>query len=158
MSGAFTTAPFHGAQGSARAGAPSRGAQPRRRHPLPSRPQSHREAPTAPTGQAAPRQGDGLAVHWGLSSGQTQGGRFHAHSNNNIPAVLSCSASLEMQSLQENFPPPVCDPLMETMKGSTRGQSKSCPINTLTLARSKRLKQSGASRGCSSDTLWQGVF
>ena len=80
---------------------------------------------------ATPRWEDSLTVFPGLSSSQTQGGHFHTHSNNNIPTSLSCSASLMMQSLQENFPPKICDPLMETTKATTRGQSKSCPTKTL---------------------------
>lgn len=104
------------------------------------------------------RAEDGLATFPGLSSSPTQGGHFYAHSSNNIPPSLSCSASLMMQSSQKSFPSKVCDLLMETTTATTRGQSKSCLTKSPTLPGNKCPKQSGVSCGCSSDTLWPRSF
>lgn len=83
---------------------------------------------SASTAQATPRWEDRLAVFPGLSSSDRPS---VAHSNSNILTFLCCSASSVMRSLQESFPPEFHDPLMETMKITTRGQSRSRPAKTL---------------------------
>ena len=140
--------PLHHPKGHAKQGrcgstctvAPSSGAQlwwhhllslPALRMPLPLEPpQLHDSSNCTSMAWATLRWKDCLTAFPGLSSSQTQGGHFYTHSNN-IPTSLSCFASSMVQSLQENFPPKICDLLMEAMKATTRGQSKSCLAKVL---------------------------
>lgn len=57
-------------------------------------------------------------------------------------------ASLMLQSFRESFLPKIYDLLIESMKGTTRSESKGCLLSqTLTQARSKQPGQSDASCG-----------